>query len=74
MAKEDAPMRFLLLLFIAMPIIEMWLLISVGAEIGALATIGLVLATALIGAACCERYWALAANCDVEIDEIVSFG
>ena len=43
-------MRFLLLLFIAMPIIEMWLLISVGAEIGALATIGLVLATALIGA------------------------
>jgi len=50
MVKEDAPMRFLLLLFIAMPIIEMWLLISVGAEIGALATIGLVLATALIGA------------------------
>ena len=43
-------MRFLLLLFIAMPIIEMWLLISVGAEIGALATIGLVIATALIGA------------------------
>ena len=43
-------MRFLLLLFIAMPIIEMWVLISVGAEIGALATIGLVLATALIGA------------------------
>ncbi len=43
-------MRFLLLLFIAMPIIEMWLLISVGSEIGALATIGLVLTTALIGA------------------------
>ena len=43
-------MRFLLLLFIAMPIIEMWLLITVGSEIGALATIGLVLATALIGA------------------------
>jgi UPF0716 protein FxsA len=43
-------MRFLLLLFIAMPIIEMWVLISVGSEIGALATIGLVLATALIGA------------------------
>jgi UPF0716 protein FxsA len=50
MVKKDSPMRFLLLLFIAMPIIEMWLLISVGAEIGALATIGLVLATALIGA------------------------
>ena len=43
-------MRFLLLLFIVVPIIEMWLLVSVGAEIGALATIGLVLATALIGA------------------------
>jgi UPF0716 protein FxsA len=43
-------MRFILLLFIAMPIIEMWVLISVGSEIGALATIGLVLTTALIGA------------------------
>lgn len=42
-------MRYLFLLFIAMPIIEMWLLISVGTEIGALATIGLVLLTALIG-------------------------
>jgi len=29
---------------------------------------------AAISAARCERYWASAANCDVEIDEIVSFG
>ena len=43
-------MRFALLLFIAIPIVEMWLLISVGSKIGALATIGLVLTTAVIGA------------------------
>jgi UPF0716 protein FxsA len=43
-------MRYLFLLFIVMPIVEMWLLITVGAEIGALATISLVLLTALIGA------------------------
>ena len=43
-------MRALFLLFIVMPIVEMWLLITVGAEIGSLYTIGLVLLTALIGA------------------------
>ena len=43
-------MRALLLLFIVMPIVEMWLLITVGAEIGALYTICLVLLTAVIGA------------------------
>ena len=43
-------MRFLFLLFIVMPIVEMWLLIAVGAEIGALYTIGLVLLTAVSGA------------------------
>ena len=43
-------MKFLLLLFIVMPIIEMWLLITVGTQIGALATIGLVLFTAVLGA------------------------
>jgi UPF0716 protein FxsA len=32
-----------------MPILEMWLLITVGSEIGALPTIGLVFLTALIG-------------------------
>lgn len=42
-------MRALLLLFVVMPIIEMWLLIHVGAEIGPLYTIGLVLLTAVIG-------------------------
>lgn len=42
-------MRALLLLFVVMPIIEMWLLISVGQQIGALPTIGLVLLTAFIG-------------------------
>jgi UPF0716 protein FxsA len=42
-------MRILFLLFIVVPIIEMWLLITVGQHIGALATIGLVLLTAFIG-------------------------
>jgi UPF0716 protein FxsA len=42
-------MRFALLLFIVMPIVEMWLLITIGTYIGALSTIALVLLTALIG-------------------------
>ena len=42
-------MRFALLLFILMPIVEMWLLITIGSYIGALSTIALVLLTALIG-------------------------
>ncbi len=42
-------MRFVLILFIAMPIIEMWLLIKVGSHIGALTTIALVALTAFIG-------------------------
>ncbi|WP_461515859.1 FxsA family protein [Porticoccus sp.] len=42
-------MRYLFLLFIAMPIVEMWLLITVGQHIGALPTIGLVLLTAVVG-------------------------
>ena len=42
-------MRILLLLFIGLPIIEMWLLISVGSLVGALTTIGLVLLTACMG-------------------------
>ncbi|GMG86824.1 FxsA family protein [Biformimicrobium ophioploci] len=42
-------MRPLLALFIAIPIIEMWLLIAVGSRIGALPTIALVLLTAIIG-------------------------
>lgn len=42
-------MRFLFLLFVALPILEMWLLIEVGARIGALPTIALVVLTAFIG-------------------------
>lgn len=39
----------LLLLFIVLPLVETWLLIKVGSVIGALATIGLVILTAVIG-------------------------
>ncbi|MCP3906715.1 MAG: FxsA family protein [Oceanicoccus sp.] len=44
-------MRLFLLLFITIPIIEMWVLIEVGSEIGALNTIFLVFLTAAIGLA-----------------------
>ena len=44
-------MRFLLLLFIVIPIIEMALLIKVGQWLGVAPTIGLVLLTAVIGLA-----------------------
>jgi len=42
-------MRLALLLFILVPIIEMTVLIKVGSHIGALATIGLVILTAILG-------------------------
>ena len=42
-------MRFLLMLFIIIPIIEMVVLIEVGSIIGSLGTIGLVAVTAVIG-------------------------
>ena len=42
-------MRFLVILFIAMPIIEMWLLIVVGQHLGASLTIIMVVFTAVIG-------------------------
>jgi UPF0716 protein FxsA len=42
--------KLLLLLFIAVPLIEIYLLIQVGAYIGALPTVGLVVLTALTGA------------------------
>ncbi|KUJ81572.1 biotin--acetyl-CoA-carboxylase ligase [Microbulbifer flavimaris] len=48
-------MPALLLLFIVVPIFEMWLLITVGREIGALPTIGLVLLTAVVGLALLRR-------------------
>lgn len=44
-------MGIFLVLFIVMPIVEMTILIKVGTLIGALNTIGLVLLTAIIGAA-----------------------
>ncbi len=44
-----------LLLFIAVPIVEMWILIQVGGEIGALPTIGLVVLTATIGLGLLKR-------------------
>jgi UPF0716 protein FxsA len=42
-------MRTSFLLFIAVPLIEMWLLIEVGSVIGGLPTVGLVVLTAFIG-------------------------
>lgn len=48
-------MRFLLLIFIIVPIVEMWLLIQVGGVIGAVPTIAAVLMTAVIGLALLRR-------------------
>ncbi|SHG23944.1 UPF0716 protein FxsA [Microbulbifer donghaiensis] len=48
-------MRPLLLIFVVVPILEMWLLITVGREIGTLPTIGLVLLTAVVGLALLRR-------------------
>ena len=42
-------MRFLFLFFIAVPLVEMLLLFEVGDQIGGLSTLGLVVATAVIG-------------------------
>ena len=44
------PFPLLLVLLIAIPLAELWLLIQVGGWIGALPTIGLVVATAILGA------------------------
>ena len=44
-------MPIFLILFIVIPVAEMWVLIEVGSYIGALPTIGLVLLTAVIGLA-----------------------
>jgi len=49
-----------LLLFIVVPVVEMWVLIQVGSEIGALPTIGLVLLTAMIGLALLRKQGASA--------------
>ncbi|MCB5160426.1 FxsA family protein [Marinomonas algarum] len=42
-------MRFALLLFILVPIVEMTVLIQIGGKIGSLATVGLVFLTAIVG-------------------------
>jgi len=42
--------KILVLLFICIPLIEIYLLIQIGAHIGALPTLGLIVLTALIGA------------------------
>jgi len=47
---ENIPMPILFLLFLAVPFVEIWLLIKVGTVIGAGWTILLVVATAVIGA------------------------
>jgi UPF0716 protein FxsA len=44
-------MGLVLLIFILVPVVEIWLLITVGSEIGALPTIGLIFLTAVIGVA-----------------------
>ena len=43
--------RLLLVLFLVVPIAEIWVLIEVGSVVGAVATIGLVVLTAVAGAA-----------------------
>ncbi len=48
-------MRVLLLIFIIVPVVEMWLLIQVGGLIGAFPTIAGVLLTAMIGLALLRR-------------------
>lgn len=47
--REPVTMRFLFLLFIVVPIVEITLLINVGQAIGAWNTVGLVLLSAFIG-------------------------
>ena len=44
-------LHLLLLLFVAVPLVEIWLLLEVGGVIGAVPTIGLVVLTAVVGAA-----------------------
>jgi UPF0716 protein FxsA len=49
MSKKVYAMRFLFILFIATPIVEMWVLITVGSHIGPVSAVLLVLLTALVG-------------------------
>lgn len=43
------------LLFVLLPLVELWLLIRIGAEIGATLTLGLVLASAALGVVVLNR-------------------
>lgn len=45
------PLRILIVLFIAIPVIEIYLLIKVGSVIGAIPTILMIIGTAVLGAA-----------------------
>lgn len=42
-------MRLLLILFVVVPIVELWVLIEIGSQIGAVTTISLLLLTAFFG-------------------------
>ena len=46
-----AVVRLLLILFLVVPLAEIWVLIEVGSEVGAIATVALVVLTAVVGAA-----------------------
>lgn len=48
-ANSGDPVRFIFLLFLAIPVVELFVLIQVGSEIGALPTILLVFLTAAVG-------------------------
>ena len=43
--------RLLLVLFLIVPLAEVWVIIEVGSMVGAVATIGLIVLTAIVGAA-----------------------
>jgi UPF0716 protein FxsA len=45
----------LLLMFVVLPILELWLLLKVGAVIGGLAALGLIIATGVLGATLARR-------------------
>ena len=42
--------RLLLLLFIAVPVVELFLLIEIGQRVGTLTTVGIIMATGIVGA------------------------
>jgi len=53
-------LRLLLVLFVAVPILEMMVLINVGQHLGALTTVGLVFLTAAVGYALIKQQGAMA--------------